>query len=358
MQDYHMGKLLTFITVFFAVGVVSTHAQTSSSYKINGVVRDDKNQSVSGVQVCAFPPNIRPEQNVTCRLSDEEGKFTMVLGAGGIYTLIPGKSRDGYWPQRVPYFKDPVAKLNEVVLNEDNKSAFAIIYLGPKNGIIIGRSVDENTNLPVESVYFLMCHADRPRVCWGTSAKNDKGEFRIPAAHVPFTLRASAEGYEDWVGLSGADRPDAGITVPPGTTTQLSIRMRRRADTTTRPLSEAEKQEGVNLPAPKQLSPADGMKFEHNAFPRETKLEWSPVEGAATYMVEVDFCDGRQKGTLECRNPQPMLLSDNPPMTNLTGTSYEFKFIGAQPGRWRVWAIDKEGHEGFKSAWRTFVYFN
>ena len=31
-------------------------------------------------------------------------------------------------------------------------------------------------------------------------------------------------------------------------------------------------------------------------------------------------------------------------------------FVGAQPGRWRVWAVDKEGREGFKSPWRLFVY--
>jgi len=37
-------------------------------------------------------------------------------------------------------------------------------------------------------------------------------------------------------------------------------------------------------------------------------------------------------------------------------TSYEFRFIGAQPGRWRVWGVDKEDREGFKSAWRNFVY--
>jgi len=34
----------------------------------------------------------------------------------------------------------------------------------------------------------------------------------------------------------------------------------------------------------------------------------------------------------------------------------EFSFVGAQPGRWRVWAVDKEGREGFKSPWRRYVY--
>jgi hypothetical protein len=49
-------------------------------------------------------------------------------------------------------------------------------------------------------------------------------------------------------------------------------------------------------------------------------------------------------------------MPDNPLMTKLNSTSYEFGFAGAQPGRWRVWAVDKDGREGFKSPWRTFVY--
>jgi len=35
---------------------------------------------------------------------------------------------------------------------------------------------------------------------------------------------------------------------------------------------------------------------------------------------------------------------------------YKFEFAGAQPGRWRVWAVDKAGHEGEKSPWRTFRF--
>lgn len=35
---------------------------------------------------------------------------------------------------------------------------------------------------------------------------------------------------------------------------------------------------------------------------------------------------------------------------------YKFDFVGAQPGRWRVWAVDNEGREGEKSPWRTFTY--
>ncbi len=75
--------------------------------------------------------------------------------------------------------------------------------------------------------------------------------------------------------------------------------------------------------------------------------------GAASYTVEVDFCNGRSP-TRECTDPYP--LHRDPPMAGITATSYTFTFIGAQPGRWRVFAVDSLGRPGFKSPWRVFVH--
>jgi hypothetical protein len=55
----------------------------------------------------------------------------------------------------------------------------------------------------------------------------------------------------------------------------------------------------------------------------------------------------------EMLEPHSLELRTN---SSLTETSFEFDFIGAQPGRWRIWAIDKDGREGFKSPWRVFIY--
>jgi TonB family protein len=40
---------------------------------------------------------------------------------------------------------------------------------------------------------------------------------------------------------------------------------------------------------------------------------------------------------------------------NLTKPAYTFDFYGNQPGRWRVWASDKQGRESAKSPWRRFT---
>jgi hypothetical protein len=40
----------------------------------------------------------------------------------------------------------------------------------------------------------------------------------------------------------------------------------------------------------------------------------------------------------------------------VTATEFEFDFVGAQPGRWRITAIYENGIMGEKSEWRIFRY--
>lgn len=105
----------------------------------------------------------------------------------------------------------------------------------------------------------------------------------------------------------------------------------------------------AGLTAPNQVSPAAGAVF--NNFPRTTTLQWSSVPGAASYTVEVDCYHCCQ---------QNRWCSDVGGQTrvapNLSQTRYTFDFVGAQPGRWRVWAVDSNGNAGPKSNWRTFRY--
>jgi hypothetical protein len=98
--------------------------------------------------------------------------------------------------------------------------------------------------------------------------------------------------------------------------------------------------------APTPLSPADGSVF--SIFPRTTTLTWSAVAGATSYVLEIEFCQPPDISTC------PSTGSPYTPVT-LTGTSYTFDFVGAQPGRWRVQAVNAGGSTGF-SAWTHFIY--
>jgi hypothetical protein len=92
--------------------------------------------------------------------------------------------------------------------------------------------------------------------------------------------------------------------------------------------------------APRQLAPTDGSVFDH--FPRKTTLRWAPVAGAAKYKVEIEYLSGGKWDSLI--------------RTEVRLTEHELNFLGAQPGRWRIWAVEDSGQEGPKSDWWTFRY--
>ncbi len=96
-----------------------------------------------------------------------------------------------------------------------------------------------------------------------------------------------------------------------------------------------------SLAAPGLNSPSNGQVFGH--YPRKTELSWNPVGGAVSYVVEAEF----QSGSVW----QPLFTQDG-----VGSTRYTFNFIGAQPGRWRVWAIDSHGKAGQRSGWWSFRY--
>ena len=328
-------------------------AQSPSPYTITGRVYDEANRRVQGARVCARTDAV-PSLPVHCSRSDADGNYSIKMEKAGNYLLTSEKTEDNYFPQWPPFFRAPSSQFPKVTLDDNNTQASASILLGPKNGTLIGKVLDADTNLPVENAQFNLCHATSARVCWGASSKNDKGKFNLPAPHVPFTLMVRSEDYEAWLYPNGPDKRATALSVPDGTTFELVVYLKKRRGATDKALNEAEKHKGVNLDAPVQLSPADGAQFD--TYPRTTRLEWKSVEGAASYSVEVDICDSFDRSGQGCLDPQPLGLKENPPERGIKGTAYEFNFIGAQPGRWRVWAIDADGHEGFKSPWRIFFY--
>ncbi len=347
----------TYSALFAALALLagtSSFAQTTADYVITGQVVDESNRSVAGVWVFAKPHDYDRVRGVLRQapraLTDGNGGFSIPIGRPARYELFPEKSGAGYFVQFSPVFRHPAVPIVEVVLSETEKAASAVVTLAPKNGVLVGKSLDAITGRPIEGARFLLCLSSNQKVCWSTNAKNARGEFRILTPHVPFNLRVTAEGYDAWFGLNGFQTNEP-ISIASGTTMEVVFHLKRRPKAVTQALSESEKQRSINLPAPIQSSPADRMELSAEWPRRTTTLEWQPVEGAAFYKVEVDFCYGLVKSLRECVDPQPNRLP-----TIVRGTRYEFLFVGAQPGRWRVWAIDSNGQEGFKSPWWTFFH--
>lgn len=348
MQFSRRSLFLTAVLTFLAS--TSSFAQTAADdYVISGRVHDEGNRAVAGAWIFAVPHDYDKVRMARRALSDDNGNFVIEVGRPARYKLFAEKAGAGYFVQFSPVFRHPAVSIAEVALNETKKTALAVVTLAPKNGILFGKSLDSITGLSIESVRFLLCLSSNPEVCWSTYAKNARGEFRILTPHVPFTLSVTADGYETWFGLNGFQKNEP-ISIATGTTIEVALHLMRRREAANRPLSELEKQRSVYLPAPIQSSPADGAEISYVAQ-RRTRLEWQPVEGALFYKVEVDFCYGLVKSLRECRDPQPMALNER-----VMGTNYDFKFVAIQPGRWRVWAIDKKGQQGLKSPWWTFFH--
>ncbi|CAA6815522.1 MAG: Unknown protein [uncultured Sulfurovum sp.] len=103
------------------------------------------------------------------------------------------------------------------------------------------------------------------------------------------------------------------------------------------------------LATPKQITPQNNAIFDH--FPRKTVLKWSKVIGAKSYGVEIDclHCCKSGKWCLDVKGKAWKTAKVNT-------EKYSFTYVGAQSGKWRVWAIDKNGNRSPKSKWRTFKY--
>ena len=95
---------------------------------------------------------------------------------------------------------------------------------------------------------------------------------------------------------------------------------------------------------PATISPADGAVLGY--FPRTVSLVWSAVSdpSGVTYRVDVQANGGGWFG-LPTRCPGA-----------ITGQMCSFDFVGAQPGRWRVAAVDGAGNVSAYSAWSYFEF--
>ncbi len=101
---------------------------------------------------------------------------------------------------------------------------------------------------------------------------------------------------------------------------------------------------------PKLIYPSDGKVFHH--YPRKTTLKWKPVVSAIGYVVEIDCKNCCERGKW-CTD-----VGKTYTKKKIKQTQYQFNWVGAQEGRWRVTSIfsSRSGKRNRTSAWRTFRY--
>src|SRR5262249_35853820 len=107
-------------------------------------------------------------------------------------------------------------------------------------------------------------------------------------------------------------------------------------------ISETDRNAMPRLDAPELISPKNGEVLKQ--LPRDTRVSWTAVPGAAGYWLEWDCMVGDAwLATLPGGTVERIEVEE---------TEYTFTFVGPQIGRWRVIAFDERGVAGEPSAWR------
>lgn len=98
---------------------------------------------------------------------------------------------------------------------------------------------------------------------------------------------------------------------------------------------------------PTILTPTEGQSFGN--YPRIMTMTWNAVDDPSGVTYRVSIQDQLPNGTWEDDTGYGCDGS-------ITGTTCQFNFVGMNPGRIRIQAVDGAGNASDFSAWRNFTY--
>jgi len=312
--------------------------QRLDRFLITGQVLDENRQPVAGAYVAAHPDSLHGK--LPMATTDNQGRFSIPVYKTGPWTITANKPAQGY-PIMSSFYYPLAESVPKVIVKEDESPPFVKVNLLRAAKLNV-RIVNQESGQSMHNAQIGLCRIEAPRFCHRQNIAVRNGQFEVLVPLAPILIQISAAGYEDWYIRDNNDSAPKPLLASSSATTELNVFL-KKGDSGS-----------ASLEAPHPYSPPDGTELFH--YPRLTRLEWLAVPGAETYTVEVDVCLGGYPAQKECRDPRPLIGLKVPPMAGIQGTSYEFSFLGNQPGRWRVWAVDTLGRPGRKSDWTTFFY--
>jgi hypothetical protein len=305
-------------------------------FSIKGRVLDSSGKPVPRAVVQAYVSDMKASDGrLPVTTADDDGNFTIGVPRIGSYTMMVEKPSVGL-PSTYNRFYYPADQARPAVLVEKGTQMLPIMLrLDPGAGILRAKIVDTSSKTAITNAEVRLCRLESPRYCFTSKMRSPQGMFMYRAVAEPFSLHISADGFEDRYEVF-----ESGIRL--GDVREVNVSL-------VRPSGRA----SARLAAPEVIFPTDGADL--FGYPRLTRLQWSPVVGAKSYAIEVEVCQGVAKERV-CGNSSPLQHPGFQPTSGLEGTSFEFNFVGRQPGRWRVWAFDSEGNPGIRTPWVTFFY--
>ena len=102
-----------------------------------------------------------------------------------------------------------------------------ILQLGLKAGVLTLRVVDANSNQPLHHADITIRRVDRPDRYLSMGLSVEEGEFKILVPSLPFTVKVSVKGYEDWYyKIAGEGNKASALLMAPNSTKKLLVALR------------------------------------------------------------------------------------------------------------------------------------
>ncbi|HMQ05220.1 MAG TPA: carboxypeptidase-like regulatory domain-containing protein [Pyrinomonadaceae bacterium] len=328
------------LLLLLSIAPVSAQPAEGRPFSITGIVLDKENKPVAGARVAAYPEAMRWEDGrLPHAITGDDGRFVMGVPRATDYTIVYEMPASGY-PSTYSRFYFPDDIFRPVVSVKQGHAAPTVKLRFPaKFGRVYGKLIDPD--LKITDAQVMLCRTNAPKYCHTVRSSDSNLRFPIFGIEEPFSIHISPAGFEEWFlrfpgGVRTGDEPN------------LSIRFEKR-----RP----EKPENMieKLTSPVIVFPLDGSEL-GGGYPRSTRIHWLPVVGAVSYGVDIEVCQGGTSDAKDCRIGAPLQHFRMEPPSGIEKTSYEFNFVGGQPGRWRVWAIGPDGSPGPKTPWNYFYY--
>jgi len=131
---------------------------------------------------------------------------------------------DGYPRTEFNLYDSEAGADPQVEVLEHQTMQNVILQLGLKSGILTIRVVDANSNQPLHHADITIRRVDLPDRFMSTGLIVEEGEFKIPVPSLPFTVKVSVKGYEDWYyKIAGEGNKASALLMAPNSTKKLLV---------------------------------------------------------------------------------------------------------------------------------------
>ena len=138
------------------------------------------------------------------------------------------KEEDGYPDTEFNFYDKTDTADPRVEVYGGQTTQGVTIKLGPKAAVLTGRVVDAISNQPLKEADITLRRVDQPErfISTGLYEHRIKGGFKTLVPSLPFTVKVSQNGYQDWYYKLPSNRTQASaLLLAPNSTKELLIRL-------------------------------------------------------------------------------------------------------------------------------------